>query len=92
MRIPIHNFRSKLGADLVFVVLEMDKELQMERLKNRENFGEDILQFFAKMGEMFDPATEDEENAIALKVTKELSPIDVVEKILTNDLIKNNYK
>lgn len=82
--------RSKLGNDLVFVVLEMDNELKMERLRNRKGLGENIIQYMVKIGEMFDPASQNEKNAIALNVTRDFSPVDVVEKILDDDLLQNN--
>jgi gluconate kinase len=79
--------RSILGPELVFVVLEMSKEMVHERLNKRETFGEEMTKKMKKMRDAFESAMEDEENAIALKLTRDMTPIHVVEKILSNDLV-----
>ena len=62
--------RSKLGADLVFVVLNLDKDLQQERLR-------------AGMKMVYEPAEDDEENAVDLKVARDMQVDDVVSVIMS---------
>jgi uncharacterized protein YgfB (UPF0149 family) len=57
------------------------------RLNKRETFGEEMTKKMKKMRDAFESAMEDEENAIALKLTRDMTPIHVVEKILSNDLV-----
>jgi len=79
--------RSKLGPDLVFVLLEMDEELCLERLKDRKNF-EGFVERWENIGNAFQSAAENEEKIIVVKLTQDMTPIDVVEKILDNDVFK----
>jgi len=75
--------RAELGPDLVFVVLNMTREDQKARLAARH--GEDAKGFNDLLGSMFDlyePATEEEENAIDLVVTDQMTREDVAEKLL----------
>ena len=69
------------GSRLVFVVLNMDKDLQRERLEPRvEILGEKFNKILMKIE--FEPATDDEENAIDLKITKDILLDDVVKMIM----------
>ena len=72
--VPSRNLRdlirSKLGADLVFVVLNLDKVLQQERLR-------------AGMKMVYEPAEDDEENAVDLKVARDMQVDDVVSVIMS---------
>ena len=75
--------RAELGPDLVFVVLNMSREDQRARLIARH--GEESEGFNDLMSGMFDlyePATEEEESAIDLNVTNEMTREDVAEKLL----------
>ena len=75
--------KTKLGSDLHFMVLNLDKDYQEERLKPRfELLGEDLAKGWMEM--KYEPAEDGEENAVNLKITREHSLDDVVE------LIKNN--
>ena len=75
------QIKSKLGSHLVFVVLNMDKDLQRERLEPRvEIFCEQFNEILMKI--KHEPATDDEENAIALKITKDMLLDDVVKMIM----------
>ena len=81
------HIRAELGPDLVFVVLHMTKEDQAARIKARhgdkESSANDML---LNAYDLYEPATKDEPNAIDLIITPEMSPDDVVDKIL--DMIK----
>ena len=72
--------KSKLGPELKFMVLNLEKDYQEERLKPRhELMGEDIAKSWVKM--TFEPAEEGEENAFDLRITREQSLDDVVQLI-----------
>ena len=85
--VPLRKFRDYiraiLGPDLVFVVLNMTKEDQMERVVGRtgDDFQEmnDIL---LKSYKLCEPAIEGEPNAIDVFVTKNMSRDEVAERIL----------
>jgi len=80
------HIRSKLGKDLLFVILSMDKEDQRKRVTDRHQGNEqaaDLVPYFNKLCE---PIGEDEENAVSVVVTAGMNRDDVVNKIL--DLVK----
>ena len=66
----------------MFVVLDMEEEDQMERIRIRHNGDEHSLGMLSKIYKLCEPAAEEEENVIALKITKEMSREDVVNRIL----------
>ena len=70
--------RSILGPDLVFVVLDLEKGLQEERLKPR------LGSFDKKYFDMkYEAAQDDEENTIDLKITREMELGKVVDIIIS---------
>ena len=70
--------KAKLGPDLQFMVLNLDKDYQEERLKPRfDLLGKEFAEMWMKM--IYEPAQDDEENAVDLKITREQSLDDVVE-------------
>merc|ERR1712106_898928 len=72
--------KSKLGAKLQFMVLNLDRDYQLERLEPRtEKFGKEIAKAWVNM--KYEPAEDEEENTFALKITREVSLDDVVEQI-----------
>jgi len=75
--------KAELGPDLIFVVLNLSKEEQMDRLRKRhgeENEG--VNELLGNMYDLYEPATEDEENAINLVLTNEMTREEVAEKLL----------
>ena len=77
--------RKILGPDLVFIVLNMTVECQKERLIGRHGKGEEskaAIDFMTKMHALYEPAGEDEENSFNINITYDMSPDDVVKKIL----------
>ena len=75
--------RKELGPDLIFVVLNMAKGQQTERIKARHGDGNKALvDLLVNTYNVFEPATMDEENSIDLTITNDMSREDVVEKIL----------
>ena len=72
------GLRSILGPDLVFVVLDLEKGLQEERLKPR------LGSFDKKYFDMkYEAAQDDEENTIDLKITREMELGKVVDIIIS---------
>jgi len=92
--VPTREFRdlirSQLGENLIFAVLHMSRDDQLARVKARHGEEFEALQSFDKMYDMFEPAADDEPNAIHVLVTKEMTRDDVVEKILR--LLKDHCK
>merc|ERR1712080_145257 len=69
-----------LGPDVIFVVLRMSSEDQKERVKQRHGDGEEAqgaLEMLTKANKLFEPATEDEENAVDVLITTEMTRDDV---------------
>ena len=77
------HIKSELGPTLIFVVLHMTKEDQEARIKARHGEEDlDINSLLSSVYDFYEPASEDEQNAIAVRVTPEMSPADVVNYIL----------
>jgi len=73
--------KSKLGPDLLFVVLNLDKDHHRERLEPRlPTFGEQFVDVFLNM--KYELAEENEENVLDLKITRQMELDDVVEIIM----------
>merc|ERR1712013_459441 len=75
------HIRSKLGKDLLFVILSMDKEDQRKRVTDRHQGSDqaaDLVPYFNKLCE---PIGE-EERALSVVVTADMNRDDVVNKIL----------
>ena len=84
------HIRKELGSNLIFVVLHMSKEDQLARIKNRHGDEQMFIDMLSNSYKVFEPATEDEPNAIAVDITKDMSRDDVVNKIIQS--VKNYEK
>ena len=75
------DLRKILGPDLIFIVLNISKEYEEKRLKER---GEDdgFIDFVLAIFQTSEAAGDDEENAYNVTITEDMSPNDVVKKIL----------
>jgi len=83
--------RNQMGENLIFVVLHMTKEDQMERIiKRHGDANENLVEKMTKCHEVFEPAEDDEKNAIHCLITKDMSRDEVVEKIV--QLLKDHSK
>ena len=73
-----------IGSDLVFLVLNMTKDCQMNRIKNRhgDSFGEGLLNMLFKYAELCEPAGDDEQNAYNITITEDMNVEDVMKKVL----------
>ena len=69
---------------VIFIVLSLTKESQFKRLKGRHGdvLDDNLNDTFTKMQEIYEPAGDDEENAYNLIVTDDMSPTDVVQKVI----------
>ena len=77
------TLRKILGRNLTFIVLNMTKEFQKQRLLQRHQPGdEEGLNFLLKLYELFEPAEDSEENAYNVSISKEMSPEDGIEKVI----------
>ena len=75
------RIRAKMGPKLVFVVMHMSQEDQEARVKARHGDAGHIVETLAKMHKMYEPAGEDEPNAIHCLITKDMTRDDVLVKI-----------
>jgi len=72
-----------LGSDLIFIVLNMSKEDQLERVVKRG--GDDLKEMndtLVRAYKTYEPASEDESNAINIYITKDMTRDDVLQQIL----------
>jgi len=75
--------RSKLGPELVFVVLDMEMEQQMERIRGRHGEeDESSVEYLKEWYKVCEPAADDEDNTVGLKISPDMTPENVVDKIL----------
>ena len=81
--------RKAIGPRLVFIILNVSKECQLKRVKARHGdaMAEAFMGILTGYSELMEPAGEDEENAYNVYITEDMSPQDVIEKIL--DIIQN---
>ena len=81
------HIRSQLGPNLIFVVLHMDKEDQIERLRARHGDDETFVELLSTTYNLYEPATDDEPNSIHVLLTNDMTRDDVADKIL--QMVKN---
>ena len=81
------HIRKQFGPNLIFVVLHMSKEDQVERIKGRHGEEQMFVDMLTKSYDVFEPAEEDEPNTIPILITKDMTREDVADKIL--QLVKN---
>ena len=73
-------FRTLMGPDLVFIVLNMTKECQTERMSERH--GDDVSEGWWLDYSKFQPAGVDEEKAYNITIEEGDSKQDVLNKVL----------
>ena len=88
-RVLRDQIRSKMGKNLIFIVLHMKKEDQIARLKVRHGDDETLIEPLSNIYDIFEPAGVGEPNTIHIEVTKEMSRETVVEKIIDSVLIQD---
>ena len=83
--------QTQFGDNFLFVVLHMSKEDQTDRIKARH--GDDcapMVDMLTKCYDLYEPAGDDEKNAIHCLITKDMTRDDVVDKTLR--LVKEHSK
>jgi len=76
------HIRGQLGSNLIFAVLHMSKEDQEARIKARHGDEDTISGMLTKIYDIYEPAEDDEPNAIHVLVTKDMTRDDVVQKVI----------
>ena len=77
--------RKILGKDLVFILLQLDKDTTLERLTRRHGNGEmgkALTDFCFKIESFYELKASDEENTFDIIITDDMTSHDVNEKIL----------
>jgi len=86
--VPSRDFRDfikkQIGTKAVFMVLNMSKEDQIERLEKRHGKEQSSSIWLAKTHEIFEPAAKDEEQAINIRITNNMSREDIARMIIDN--------
>jgi len=80
------HIRSVLGPDLIFVILSMDEEEVRKRVTARHHGEEQASELMEPINKLCEPIGDDEENAVSIRVTTDMTKEDVLQKIL--DLVK----
>ena len=76
--------RAKMGPELVFLVLNLTRKCQAQRIEARHP-GEDnkgVRDMLIQMHEHFAPAGEDEPNTFNIEIDETMTPQDVMNSIL----------
>merc|ERR1711892_1211658 len=76
------HIRSILGPELIFVILSMDKEEVRKRVLARHHGEEQAAEFMEPINKLCEPIGDDEENAVSVAVTTDMTREDVINKIL----------
>jgi len=76
------HIRSRLGPDLIFVILSMDKEEVRKRVTARHHGEEQASEMMEPINKLCEPIGDDEENAVGIRVTTDMTKEDVLQKIL----------
>merc|ERR1712123_30325 len=76
------HIRSILGPELTFVILSMDKEEVRKRVLARHHGEEQAAEFMEPINKLCEPIGDDEENAVSVTVTTDMTREDVINKIL----------
>ena len=77
--------RKAIGPDLLFIVLNLSEECQLNRVKKRhgDSVGDGMIDMLANYSKLCEPAGADEENACNITITEEMTPNDVVQEIIS---------
>merc|ERR1712179_332308 len=74
--------RARLGPELEIVVLEMTLEEQMARIRGRHDGSEDAVDMMKAFYDFCKPAEAGEPNTLRIRVTPDMTPQDVIKRIL----------
>merc|ERR1712123_54606 len=85
-RVLRDHIRSVLGPDLIFVILSMDEEEVRKRVTARHHGEEQAAEMVEPISKLCEPIGDDEEQAVSVTVTTDMTREEVIDKIL--DLVK----
>merc|ERR1719189_981030 len=76
--------RNVLGNDVIFFILHLTQESNHKRLVGRhgDDMAAEFNKIFESLSKMYESAGEDEKNAFDLHITEDMTPDDVVQKVL----------
>jgi len=77
--------RRELGEDLEIKMLEMAVEEQEERVRTRHEGSQHAVDIMRAIYDLVEPALDDEEQTTRIKVSREMTPQEVVAQILGDD-------
>ena len=82
-----NRIRQELGNDVVFIILNMTKKCQSQRMRGRHGDNLDgMLELMEQMHKLYEPAGENEPNAYDVTIDEDDSKETVLQRVL--DLIK----
>ena len=73
--------RSLIGPEVTFIILNPDKTCQMKRLAGREG-AVGGTEMFDKIFELYEPGGDDEDGAVNVTITEDMSTDDVLNLVL----------
>merc|ERR1711892_251463 len=76
------HIRSILGPDLIFVILSMDEAEVRKRVTARHHGEEQASEMMEPINKLCEPIGNDEENAVGIRVTTDMTKEDVLQKIV----------
>ena len=85
------HIKHQCGSHMYFIVLGMTKEHQRQRIVNRHRNNTNLIKIYTGRNEVFEKAGEDEDRAINILVTNNMSREDVLQKIMklkSNAIVK----
>jgi len=74
--------RKQFGPNLQFIVLDMELEQQVERIRSRHGDDPEMIEMQKKVFLKFEPKSESEENTVAVKIAVDMTPDDLANNIL----------
>ena len=75
------HLRTVIGQDLIFIVMNMTKECQSERLGERHGEGE-VGEGLEEIHSNYEPAGKDEEGTYNVTIERGMSKQDVLQKVM----------
>ena len=86
LQVTREYLRKLIGPDLIFIILNLSRECQVDRLKKRH--GDSMTEEWAERPSIFQPAGPDEEGSHSITVDSGMSKEDVVRKV--SELLEKN--
>ena len=74
--------RAEVGSNLVYLVLNLTKKCQTQRIEARHPGNQGLRNMLIQMHEQFAPADEDEADTFNVEIDEHMTPKDVMNSIL----------